>query len=322
MISSYGQDGPDDSSSSCPVCTKGPSILAWPLSYGRSILNSVYSAIFTHGAAFSMYSQQQSRLLSIPPEIRLQIYNYLFNDGGEKRLAIRNKPVSHDPQSESRKAQAQAKRQSTRYNVTERTAMWHRRCHQTTYHLASSTAELHTAILSVCRLLYTEAADVLYGKHCFDFGDNLEAVVPFLADRTASTRQMVKDISLYKCGPLPDLGSTSDKYEWSHMCRYLAKTDTVTRMRIVVECGKPEQPWEGIQELSESDVRLLSLIEHESLEWVKDLVQVKNLEEIDVVPDVKYLPVPRSPRMVLYAALSASEKGLMGFLRSEMIKPY
>lgn len=270
-----------------------------------------------------MYGQQQSRLLSVPPEIRLHIYSYLLNDGGDKWLAIRNKPVPtcNDAQPESCKNPAQAERQSTKYNVTEQTSMWHRRCHQTTYHLASRTAEIHTAILSVSRLLYNEAANILYGKHFFDFGDHLEAVVPFLADRTPSTRQMVKDISIYKQGPLPCMGSTSDKYEWSHMCRYLAKTDIVRRMRIVVECGKPEQPWEGIQELSESDVRLLSLIEHDSLEWVKDLVQVKNLERLDIVPDTKYLPAPKSPRMVLYAALSAStEKGLAGFLRSEMIK--
>lgn len=104
------------------------------------------------------------------------------------------------------------------------------------------------------------------------------------------------------------------------MCRYLSNTDAVKKLKIVMECGRPAQPWEGVQELSKSDIRLLSLIGHDTLEWVTDLTQVKNLESLDIVPDVKYLPVPKSPSMVVYAALSASiEQGLLEFLRSEMM---
>lgn len=77
--------------------------------------------------------------------------------------------------------------------------------------------------------------------------------------------------------------------------------------------------WDGVQMLSESDIRLLSLIGHECLEWVKDLSQVKHLEELELVSEVKYLPVPKSPAMAVYAALSASiEHGLAAFLRTEM----
>lgn len=198
--------------------------------------------------------------------------------------------------------------------------MFHRRCYKTTYHLANSHVDMHTSILAVCRLLYTEAADLLYGKHCFDFGHHIEAVVPFLADRTPHTRAMVTHISVYKRGPLPCLGCSGDKYEWAYMCRYLSNTDAVKRLKIVMECGRPAHPWEGVQELSKSDIRLLSLIGHDTLEWVRDLSQVKNLDAVDIIPDVRYLPVPKSPSMVVYAALSASiEQGLVEFLRSEMI---
>lgn len=270
---------------------------------------------------------EQPRLLSIPPEIRLQIYSFLLDDGGDKWLAIRNKPTSRgnnrqEPAGPEPERMRTHDRRSTKYNVMEQTSMFHRRCYETTYCLASGRPEMHTSFLTVCRLIYAEAADVLYGKHHFDFDSHIEAVVPFLADRTAHTRQMVKSISVYKRGPMPCWGSTGDKYEWSYMCRYLATTADVKRLRVVVECGKPGRPWEGVQDLSESDVRLLSLIGHECLEWVRDLAKVKSLEELDVVPDVKYLPQPKSPSMVLYAALSASvAKGLVGFLRSEMMVP-
>lgn len=273
-----------------------------------------------------MLDEKQPWLLLIPPEIRLDIYSYLFVDGGERCLAIRNKPA---PPVEGRhlapgysKAQVHARRQSTRYNVMEQTSMFHRRCYETTYYLANSSVEIHTTILAVCRLLYIEAADVLYGKHTFDFGHHIEAVVPFLADRTRHTRQIVKSISVYKRGPMPCLGSTSDKYEWAYMCRYLANADVVKRMTVVVECGQPTKPWDGVQQLTESDVRLLSLVGHETLEWVKELAQVKNLEELNILCDEKFLPVPKSPAMAVYAALSASvDEGLKGFLRSEMIRP-
>lgn len=91
------------------------------------------------------------------------------------------------------------------------------------------------------------------------------------------------------------------------------------KLRLVVEGGRPGKPWEGVQELSEAEIRLLSLIQHESLQWITELSQVKGIEELDVVSDIKYLPVPKSPGMILYAAISASiEKGLTDFFRSEM----
>lgn len=280
---------------------------------------------------------EQSRLLSIPPEIRLHIYSFLLYDGGDKWLAIRSKPASrerntqqepdtHTPQPDDKRQHAHLVAHGirrTKYNVMEQTSMFHRRCYETTYSLArSSHAEMHTTFMTICRFVYAEAADALYGKHYFDFGHHIEAVVPFLADRTPHTRQMVRFISVYKRGPMPCLGSTSDKSEWSYMCRYLATTAAVKRLRVMVECGRPGRPWEGVQDLSESDVRLLTLIGHDCLEWVSDLAKVKNLDELDVVPVVKHLPEPKSASMVLYAALSASvAEGLVGFLRSEMMVP-
>lgn len=202
--------------------------------------------------------------------------------------------------------------------------MCQQRCHETTYYLANknANAKLHTAILAVCSLLYHEAAGVLYGEHCFDFSHHIEAVVPFLQDRTPYTRSLIKSISVYKRGPFPCWGYLSDKSEWAYMCRYLASAGNLCglkRLFIMVEGGHPGQKWDGVQRLSESDIRLLSLINHESLDWVADLIQIKGLEDLRIMPDTKYLPVPKSSAMIVYAALSASlEEGLLDFLRSEM----
>lgn len=87
----------------------------------------------------------------------------------------------------------------------------------------------------------------------------------------------------------------------------------------MVEGGHPGQKWDGVQQLSEADIRLLSLINHESLDWVQDLIQIKGLDDLRIVPDTKYLPVPKSSAMIVYAALSASlEEGLLHFLKTEM----
>lgn len=199
--------------------------------------------------------------------------------------------------------------------------MCHQRCHETTYHLANKNpnAQFHTAVLAVCGLLYHEAAAILYGEHCFDFSHHIEAVVPFLQDRTHYTRSLITSISVYKRGPFPCWGYLSTKNEWSYMCRYLASTKCLKRLFIMVEGGHPGQKWDGVQQLSESDIRLLSLINHESLDWVQELIQIKGLEDLRIVPDNKYLPVPKSSAMIVYAALSASiEEGLLQFLKTEM----
>lgn len=236
----------------------------------------------------------------------------------------------------------------------ERTSMFHRRCHKTTYHLShiddddddAENTEMHVAILSVCRLTYHEGSELLYGRHGFDFDTNIEAVVPFLQDRTPYSASLIRNISIYKRGPMPCLGSASEKHEWSYMCRFLAsswvsssspnaingevinsKHDTAVnptrRLRLVVESGKPSQPWQGIQELAESDIRLLSLVGgHDVLEWVTDLAQVQGLAALEVVADERFLPVPKSPEMALYAAMSASiGTGLVPYLRSAMNIP-
>lgn len=340
----------------------------------------------------SSSSSTTSLLLLIPPEIRLHIYSFLVDDGGRKWLRIRNKPAFHrsdafplpvssspeaaatddnstsqnqdQPSSSSKPPPNGRRRTSSTYHVMERTSMFHRRCYQTTYQLASPdpadapTNKMHVAILAACRQTHREAAELLYGRHGFDFGDHVEAVVPFLQDRTPYAAALLRTLSVYKRGPAPCLGAASEKHEWSYLCRFLASSNnirpsidndadggggnnnnnstqqgskrgntnavtTIRRLRLVVETGRPSQPWTGVQALTEADIRLLTLIGgHDVLEWAAELAQVQGLETLEVVPDEKYLPAPKTPAMTLYAALSASiGGGLAPFLRTEMNIP-
>lgn len=94
-----------------------------------------------------MAQQQQSYLLRVPAEIRLNIYSHLLDDGGNQWLSIRNRPDARYRQWEVEVGNQRPAipRQSTKYHVIERTSMFSRRCFETTYHLASKDAEFHVS---------------------------------------------------------------------------------------------------------------------------------------------------------------------------------
>ena len=94
-----------------------------------------------------MSQQQQSPFLRMPAEIRLNVYSYLLNDGGNQWLPIRNRPDARYKQWEVEVGiqGPVLPRQSTKYHVIERTSMFSRRCFETTYHLACEDAEFHVS---------------------------------------------------------------------------------------------------------------------------------------------------------------------------------
>lgn len=254
-----------------------------------------------------MDSKSASPFMDMPAEIRLLIYSYLLDDGGNKTLSVHSLT--------EKRFREHTRRTRSKYRVLEQTL--HRRCYETTYAIATEATEFHTSIMRVNHRIHDETTHLLYGKHIFDFGSSIEAVVPFLMDRTAHSRPLVDQISIYKRGPLPYL--ESDRYEWAHLCRFLSSSTDVKKLRLVVEGGRPNNPWDGPEELTESDFRLLTLVKHESLDWVTELSQVKGLEELEIVPDIQYFPAPRTTSMILFAAFSASiDKGLAQFLRNQL----
>ncbi|KAI1125658.1 hypothetical protein F5Y10DRAFT_225715 [Nemania abortiva] len=325
-----------------------------------------------------------SPLMRIPAEVRLMIYAHLFDagvdttaedktgskSGSSKRaeprtISIRNSetttqfPVTECSRCNGykqfhRNAQPASDTKSqtrTRYHIVQRS--FHRRCVETTYRMANEHAYFCTALMCANRALAAETAHFVYGGHVFDFGGDIEAVKPFLADLAPKTRALVRRIGLYKRGPWL-FDSWSDRCEWRGMCAYLRDHASVDHLRLVVQAGRlresngekergsgwnqqqqEEDEWasdadgfgygsgsgcgSGPRELSGQDVALLVDIRHDTLDWVGDLVRLKKLTHVEVVPDFCIVPAPQTSNMFVYLAFSASvEKGFRDFLRGRL----
>lgn len=256
-----------------------------------------------------------SPLLQIPPEIRVFIYEHLLNTGSRHVIAIRNKPRQTTTSRQCHeKESVEQKRRRSSYYVLEKTLM--RRSFHTTYSL-DADKEIHPAIMAVSKKIREEAAHYLYAKHSFHFGSDLEAVAPFLADRTPSTRELVQDITLYKHST--PCSAETDSCDWAAACRTLKTLPRLNRLRIVVGGGRPQRDWEGPHELSLSDLRLLYGTRHESLEWVRELAEVKTVGQVEIVADVQYMAPPKTTTTMIFAALSASiETSLVEFMKKDL----
>jgi len=151
---------------------------------------------------------QSPPLMRLPSEVRVMIYNLLVEDNGHKTFPIRSGPAAiHKPHIQRRR---------TTYRVLRRGLLLES---QSTYYLRSKVM-LHASILYVNRKIYEEASQILYGTHCFDFGDHIEAIVPFLSDLRAPTRSLVREITLTKRGSvyLRDF----DHCEWRNACDFIS----------------------------------------------------------------------------------------------------
>ncbi|KAJ0329596.1 hypothetical protein COL5a_004160 [Colletotrichum fioriniae] len=174
--------------------------------------------------------------------------------------------------------------------------------------------------MAVNRRIHRETSHLLYGRpHGFDFGSDVEAVVPFLKDLTPSSRCAIQELTIRKDGPVMHCNSESDRLDWATMCAYLRRLDKmIPRLRIVVEGGRPTAAWEGPQVLSVSDLRLLALIKHDSMEWVAELAKVEGIEKLEIVPRIRHLPAPGTTATLLFAAFSASiDTGLVEYLQTD-----
>lgn len=248
-------------------------------------------------------------LLRIPPEIRIMIYEYLLDTGGSQRLAIRNKQEPIGPQGGGRR-----RTQRSVYHVIERALG--KRSRETTYVLEGDV-QICTAILAVNQKMREEASHVLYAKHAFHFGDDIEAVAPFMADRTLATMALVQDITIHKRGPMMPI--ESDSQSWASTCRLLRTLPSLRTLRLVIEGGRPPGQWDGPQELSVSDLRLLYSTRHECLQWVRELAEVRAIGELEISANMRYLPEPKTSATLIFAAFSASiETSLVEFLRSDI----
>lgn len=245
--------------------------------------------------------------LRIPSEVRVLIYEQLLSTGESNCIVIRSLPRQKPSDLETK--------HRSKYTVLERTFAL-RRAYKTTYGHAGG-ARLHPAILAVNRRIREEASHWLYGLHSFDFGHALGAVAPFLADKSTKTRELIKEITLRKRGPTCII--EDDSSDWVSMCRYLRTVPSLRKLRVVIEGGRPDGPWDGPQTLSVSDIRLLYMIRHECFEWLGELAGAETIREVEIVADVKPMSDPKTSTALVYAAFSNSiETSLVEFLRTDL----
>jgi len=251
-------------------------------------------------------AEDGSPLLRLPAEIRLDIYHHLLLSDGAKTLAIRNRTQRDGSKPPNKLAPP--------FKMFGRTIP-RRSTAETPYRLKTDV-EIHSAIMCVNRQTHLEASELVYGKHCFDFGEDIEAVVPFLEDRTLEARRQISEISV-QLKPAKSYEGWND--DWMDLCRYLAEMGTLKKLRLVVQGGRPTGTWDGPKELLVSDLRLLWRIKHDIMAWAGGLALLRGIPEVEIAPDVRYLAPPTTAAALLYAALSASiNTSLVEFLRSDL----
>ncbi|CAF3438634.1 unnamed protein product [Fusarium graminearum] len=252
---------------------------------------------------------EEPMFMRIPPEIRMLIYDYLLDNGGTKDILIRN-------QSRSEYDMCRSKTRRSAYNIMERSIV--KRSYETTYCADPEPRRaMHTVIMHINRKIREEATHFLYTKYAFHFGDDLEAVVPFFADKTPRTRDLVREISLYKCSPTNAI--EPDSCDWSSVCRSLQSLQSLDKLTLVIEGARPRESWDGPQSLTVSDFRLLYSTRHESLRWARELASIRSVKEVVIVADIHNLPNPESNMMLVLAAFSSSiETSLVDFLRNDL----
>lgn len=204
-------------------------------------------------------------LLRLPREMRYEIYRYLLDDCGQRWFPIRNlsadefatlqlpPPLEDDvdgPRDGPDDGGLLRRRRDFRSYPSRRTS-YDIKTARPTYHATygwngwyGRKCRLHPAILATCRLINLEASVLLYGAHSFDFSDAVDAVVPFMRDRTASTRPMVRRIAVMVESPYYQCIRPSRVYwnphldrdvgwdaQWAYLCAWLHSESAVAKPR-------------------------------------------------------------------------------------------
>lgn len=246
--------------------------------------------------------------MRIPSEIRLMIYDLLFDDKSQKTLEIRNRSPDECKRRE--------KPHRTSYRVLGRDLV--RQSHLTTYCLISD-AEIHTSIMGVNRKIHEETTHLFYGNHSFSFDRDVEAIVPFFSDLTIQTRPLIHEICLFKQGSV--YSRDYDRCEWSNLCEFLGHKMQLQSLKLTVEGGRPSLGWDGLKVFTVGDFQTLSDVRYEALDWVWELLSIKGVRNLEIASEIHHCPPSHSNAMAFFAAFSASiEKGFAEYLRGEMVE--
>ena len=249
-----------------------------------------------------------SPFLRIPTEVRLQIYGLLLTNHDLSVLSIR---TEHASLWELRKKE---QRRRTKYmHIADR---FRARTMESTYHLLQNPG-IDASILCVNQRIHIEASHILYSQHTFEFGTDIESVVPFLSDLTPTALSSVKRLSLFKRA-LP-YTKDFDRCEWRNACCFISKNLQLAQLGLLVEGGKPQQQWMSRETYNKADFD--RIVDFEGMEWAKQVSAIRGLELLNVTAHLEHCPPPTNSRaMAFFVDFSASiEGGFAEWLREKMV---
>jgi len=176
-------------------------------------------------------------------------------------------------------------------------------------------------ILALNRQTYLEAAPILYGSYTFDFDTQVEACSAFLSDLTPYSRSCIRKLGIIKPG-LP-YDKHNDRHEWSNMCSYIFSNLSLSHLSLGVATGMPPPFWnDNIIPLP--GPYLQALVEdkrREELQWVRELIGIKGLLQLDVWSNPEHILPPVSEAMAFWVMFSACVEGTFkDYLARSMVK--
>ena len=187
---------------------------------------------------------------------------------------------------------------------------------ETTYTYISGP-KLWTSLLGVNQQIYAETSHILYSKHIFDFGTDIEAIVPFMGDLTATARASIKRVNIVKRA-LP-YDKDFDRYEWYNVCEYLSSNMNLVELGLGVLGGKSGAEITKQEVYSKSDFAY-AISKFEGMEWMTQLATIKGLQQLDIKAHLQHCPPPCSNAMAFFVNFSQSiESGFAEYMRELMI---
>lgn len=282
-------------------------------------------------------SDSQTLFLRLPLELRLEIYGYLLlhkptSTGTTNSSSVPLPRDYHDYETGSSDLKTDSSTICIRAQdpgvykscsaKPERSAFIVRaggmrgRCVSTTY-ISLDTSGIYTSLLLANAQIHTEAVEVLYSNHTFDFDTHIEALVAFLTDLTPFARNCVRSIRLVKRA-LP-YETQFDRFEFATAMEMLGNLGKLRSLSLGIVAGRPGlNGWDMVPTFKLEHYDFVKSME--GMEWIEHLLTVKGLERVEVDAVIEHCPLPRSAAMARYIQFSASiESSFADFLQERMV---
>jgi hypothetical protein len=169
--------------------------------------------------------------------------------------------------------------------------------------------------------IHEEVAELLYSHYAFDFDNHVEAIVPFMQDLTPFSRSCIKSVRVVKRALAYE--KEFDKCEWASAMQCLSCPEIglgLQSLDLGIVAGRPgPNGWDMIPPYSALEFGWLK--DMEGMEWLRDLLEIRGLQSLNVNAIIEHSPPATTSRaMAGYIRFSASiESGLSEFLQREML---